>query len=105
MGDGRPLAHSYHGSTPMSTWQAVTWNIARTGGFTAYLLLTLSVALGLALSMQLQSPGRWPRLVNSELHNFLTLLALVFTGIHVLAVLVDPFTHFGWYEVLIPFAR
>src|SRR5258708_3944108 len=84
-------------------WQAVTWNVARSGGFTAYVLLTLAVAVGLALSMQLQSPIRWPRLLNSELHNFLTLLALVFTGVHVLAVLIDPFTHFGWYEVFIPF--
>jgi predicted ferric reductase len=84
-------------------WQTVTWNIARTGGFTAYILLTLSVVLGLALSLHMQTP-RWPRIINNELHNFLTLLALIFTGIHVLAVWLDPFTHFGWNEVLIPLA-
>ncbi|HLG76835.1 MAG TPA: hypothetical protein VKX46_10495, partial [Ktedonobacteraceae bacterium] len=48
--------------------------------------------------------ARWPRLINSELHNFLTLLALIFTAIHVLAVWIDPFTNFGWSEVFIPFA-
>ncbi len=87
----------------MSVWQTVTWDVARAGGFTAYILLTLSVAWGLALTLHWQAP-RWPRLINSELHNFLTLLALIFTGIHVLGVWLDPFTHFGWNEVFIPLA-
>src|SRR5207248_7030896 len=70
----------------------------------AYVLLTLAVVVGLALSTQIQSPSRWPRLLNSELHNFLTLLSTIFLVVHVLAVWVDPFTHFGWSEVFIPFA-
>lgn len=84
-------------------WETVTWNVARAGGFTSYLLLTLAVMAGLALSTQFQSPSRWPRLLNNELHNFLTLLGTVFLGIHVLAVWVDPFTQFGWDEIFIPF--
>ncbi len=85
-------------------WETVTWDVARAGGFTAYILLTLAVVVGLALSTQLQSPSRWPRLINSELHNFLTLLSTIFLGVHVLAVIADPFTHFGWNEILIPLA-
>lgn len=85
-------------------WENVTWNIARAGGFTAYVLLALAVIVGLALSTQLQSPARWPRLINNELHNFLTLLGTIFLGVHILAVWIDPFTHFGWNEVLIPLA-
>ncbi len=85
-------------------WENVTWNIARAGGFTAYILLALAVIVGLALSTQIQSPSRWPRLINSELHNFLTLLGTIFLGVHILAVWVDPFTHFGWSAVLIPLA-
>jgi DMSO/TMAO reductase YedYZ heme-binding membrane subunit len=42
--------------------------------------------------------------VVSELHNFLTLLSTIFLVVHVLAVWVDPFTHFGWNEILIPLA-
>ncbi len=87
----------------MSTWSAITWDVARAGGFTAFLLLTLSVALGLALSLQLQAP-RWPRLINNELHNFVTVVTLVFIGVHVLAVWLDPFTQFGLGEILVPFA-
>jgi len=86
-----------------SIWEAVTWNVARAGGFTSYILLSLAVAVGLALSTQLQSPSRWPRLLNSELHNFLTLLSAIFIVVHVLAVWIDPFTRFGWNEVFIPF--
>lgn len=86
----------------MSVWGAITWDTARAGGFVAYGLLTLSVLLGLALSTRWQSP-RWPRFINSELHNFVTLLGLVFTIAHVLAVWLDPFTAFGWSEVFIPF--
>jgi predicted ferric reductase len=85
-------------------WLSVTWDVARAGGFTTYILLTLAVVVGLALSTQLQSPSRWPRLINSELHNFLTLLSTIFLGVHVLAAWIDPFTHFGWNEILIPLA-
>lgn len=87
----------------MTAWGNVTWDVARAGGFTAYILLTVSVALGLALTLHWQSNSRWPRLINSELHNFTTLLSLVFIGVHVLAVWVDPFTRFGWNEVFLPF--
>jgi len=83
-------------------WQSITWDIARAGGFTAYILLTLAVIVGLALSTQIQSPSRWPRLLNSELHNFLTLLSTIFLGVHILATWVDPFTRFSWNEILIP---
>src|SRR5579863_2930807 len=85
-------------------WETVTWDIARAGGFTAYALLSLAVVVGLALSTQLQSPSRWPRLLNSELHNFLTLISTIFLGVHILAVWIDPYTHFGLNELLIPLA-
>lgn len=89
----------------MSTiWQSITWDIARAGGFTAYILLTLAVLVGLALSTQIQSPSRWPRLLNSELHNFLTLLSSIFLVVHILATWIDPFTKFSWNEILIPLA-
>jgi predicted ferric reductase len=87
----------------MTIWEAITWDVARAGGLTAYLLLGLAVVVGLALSLHWQSP-RWPRIINSELHNFLTLLATIFVGVHLLAVALDPFTHFGLNELLLPLA-
>lgn len=73
----------------MSTWEVVTWAVARAGGLTAYVLLTAAVVMGLALTLHWQSP-RWP--------------SLIFVSVHVLAVWVDPFTHFGLSEIWIPLA-
>jgi hypothetical protein len=86
----------------MSMWETMAWTVARAGGFTAYVLLTLAVALGLALSLRWQST-RWPRLITNDLHRFLTLLSLAFVAVHGLAVWLDPFMRFGWTEVLVPF--
>ena len=86
----------------MTTWSAVTWDTARAGGFAAYILLSVAVSVGLVLRNRWQTP-KWPRLITNELHGYLSLLALVFIVVHVLAVLVDPFTHFGLAEVLVPF--
>ena len=87
----------------MTTWSAVTWDTARAGGFVAYMLLSLAVSVGLVLRNRWQTP-KWPRLITNELHGYLSLLALVFIAVHVLAVLVDPFTHFGLAEVVVPLA-
>jgi predicted ferric reductase len=81
----------------------LVWDTARAAGFTTFLLLTLSVALGLVLSARWKGPG-WPRFVTNELHRFATLLALVFLGIHIAAVWIDPFTHFSAAAVFVPFA-
>jgi hypothetical protein len=85
------------------SWSAIAWDTARAGGFLAYILLTFGVAVGLVMRNRWQST-RWPRLVTNELHGYLNLLALVFITIHVLAVVVDPFTRFGLAEILVPFA-
>jgi DMSO/TMAO reductase YedYZ heme-binding membrane subunit len=85
----------------MTSWNAVAWDTARAGGLIAYVLVTTSVSLGLVLRNRWQS-SRWPRLVTNELHGYVSLLALVFTAVHVVAVAVDPFTHFGLVAVLVP---
>jgi DMSO/TMAO reductase YedYZ heme-binding membrane subunit len=87
----------------MTAWMAVTWDATRSGGFVAYILLTLAVALGLLLSLRVQSPTRWPRYVNDQLHQFLTLLALAFGVVHGAAAWLDPFMRFTPAEVLVPF--
>ncbi len=81
--------------------ETIAWDVARVGGILAYLLLTASVAIGIALSLGWRSP-RWTRFVTSELHRFVSLVALVFTAIHTVAVAVDPFIGFTPAEVLIP---
>jgi hypothetical protein len=87
----------------MTGWNTVTWDVARAGGLISYVLLTTAVALGLVLRNRWQST-RWPRLVTNDLHAYVSLLALVFIAVHVVAVAIDPFTHFGLTAVLVPFA-
>jgi methionine sulfoxide reductase heme-binding subunit len=81
----------------------LSWEVARVGGMIAYLLVTASVAVGMLASLKLRSP-RWPRFVTTELHRYTTVLALVFSAIHGLAVWLDPFTGFSPGEVFVPFA-
>jgi hypothetical protein len=81
----------------------LSWEVARVGGLLAYMLTTVSVVLGLLLSLKAYSP-RWPRFVTNELHRYVTVLSLVFIAVHSLAVWVDPFTAFNLGEVLLPMA-
>lgn len=87
----------------MTDWQQLTWSIARAGGLTAYALLSVSVAIGLTLSLGWRS-RIWPRFLTREVHQFTTLLALAFTAVHGLALWFDPFTRFGLAELLLPLA-
>jgi predicted ferric reductase len=79
------------------------WYVARAGGFVAYGLLAASVALGLVASMRIASP-RWPRALTTEVHRFVTMAALTFTGIHVVSLVAHPTEGLGVTEVLVPFA-
>jgi hypothetical protein len=87
----------------MSIDHTLSWEVARVGGLLAYLLTTLSVVLGLLLSLRASST-RWPRFITNELHRHVSLLSLVFIGLHSVAVWVDPFTGFNPAEVFLPMA-
>jgi DMSO/TMAO reductase YedYZ heme-binding membrane subunit len=80
----------------------------------AWALAAASVLWGLALSTRLFSRSRGETVGDRgwspprpawlfDLHRFLGGLALVFTGIHVLAIVIDTYTDFGLVNVLVPF--
>ncbi len=81
----------------------VAWYTVRASGYTALVLLTLSMALGLLLSLNVRS-ARWPRFLTNDLHAFTTLVALVFIAVHMVATVLDPYMHFGFTGALVPFA-
>lgn len=85
------------------TVSSITWDVARVGGLVAYVLTTASVVIGILLSLKWRNET-WPRFVTNELHRFVSLVSLVFVGIHTLAVAVDPFIGFTPLEVVVPFA-
>ena len=86
----------------MTSWAHLVWYVDRAAGYTALVLLTVSILLGLLLSLKVGSP-RWPRFLTNDVHEHITLMSLVFIAIHGLAILIDPFMRFGLGDVLVPF--
>src|SRR5580700_1809709 len=79
------------------------WYVARASGLVAWALLAGAVVWGLLMTSKIMRR----RVKNSwllDLHRWLGGLALIFTGIHVAAILSDTYVHFGLAEVLIPLA-
>ncbi|HEV8089490.1 MAG TPA: ferric reductase-like transmembrane domain-containing protein [Actinomycetota bacterium] len=81
----------------------LTWDVARAGGLVAWGLATASVMWGLVLSTRLMRKRPWPAWF-LDLHRLLGGLAVIFTVIHVAAIYLDTYTHFGLTGVFIPFA-
>ena len=79
------------------------WYTARAGGIVAWALLAASVVWGLFLSTRLRPAGAAPAWM-LDLHRFLGGLAVVFVGVHVGAIVLDSYVHFGLADVLVPFA-
>ena len=79
----------------------IWWYTARSGGILAALLLAASVLWGLTMTTKVAGRITRPAWL-LDLHRFLAAAALVFTGIHVLAILLDTYVHFGLEEVLVP---
>jgi len=78
------------------------WYTTRATGLVALVLLTFSMMLGVLASVRYQRPGL-PRFVTSGLHRNSSLLALAFTGIHIVTTLADTFAHIRVQDVVIPF--
>jgi len=79
-----------------------TWYAARSAGLVAWCLLTASMVWGLVLTTGVL--GRRPRKAwLLDLHRFLGAAALVFVGVHVVAIVTDSFVHFSVADVLVPF--
>lgn len=82
--------------------QQLWWYVARSGGIVAWALLAASVLWGLALSTKVLHGKPRPNWI-LDLHRFLGGLALIFTGVHVVALILDSYVHFGLTEILVPF--
>ncbi|HLI57747.1 MAG TPA: ferric reductase-like transmembrane domain-containing protein [Actinomycetota bacterium] len=79
------------------------WYVARSGGILAWALLAASVLWGLAMTTRVAGKVTRPAWL-LDLHRFLGGAALLFTGIHVAAILLDTYVHFSLETVLVPLA-
>lgn len=85
----------------MSGSQAL-WYLTRGTGLVALLLLTASIALGVAEVTRWANP-RIPRFVIAALHKNISLLVVVFLAIHIVTAIADSFAPVGWLDVIVPF--
>jgi predicted ferric reductase len=84
----------------------ITWLLSRSAGIVAWALVVASCTWGLLVATRalarrgVRRPS--PAWIFS-IHRFLGALTIVFTAIHVLAILFDPFVSFSVVDVLVPF--
>lgn len=80
------------------TW----WYAARAAGIVAWALISITLVGGLQLSTRLvrRPAPAWVL----DLHRFVAGLAVALVGVHLVALVADPFVKFGVAELLVPFA-
>jgi predicted ferric reductase len=79
------------------------WYLTRGTGIVALILLTLSVALGIANVRRMRLPGA-PRFVTLGIHRSVSLLAVVFVGVHVLTSVIDGYVPITVVDAVVPFS-
>jgi len=79
------------------------WYLARGTGLVSLVMLTVVVALGIATRSGRPAFGL-PRFAVTAVHRNASLLSVLFLGIHVTALLVDPYAQLRLVDVVVPFA-
>ncbi|MEU9444499.1 ferric reductase-like transmembrane domain-containing protein [Streptomyces sp. NPDC048304] len=90
------------GLVPLAAGPSPLWYATRAGGTVALVLLTATVALGIAVGGR-YTPRRLARFEVSALHRNLAVLTLAFLALHIVTAILDPFVHLGWLVTLVPF--
>ena len=78
------------------------WYATRASGLMALILLTLTMVLGLVTTSRIRARN-WPGFAQQELHRRVSMIAVVFLGIHVVTSVLDTYVNIGWAAVVVPF--
>jgi len=78
------------------------WYITRASGLVAMILLTLAMVLGITTTTRARA-RHWPGFAQQELHRRISMIAVVFLGLHVLSSVLDTYVHIGWAAIVVPF--
>ena len=78
------------------------WYLTRGTGLVSLVLLTISVALGVAEVVRYAAPG-WPRFVLAALHKNASLLAVAFLAVHIITAVADSFAPIRIVDAFVPF--
>jgi predicted ferric reductase len=92
------LSASLQGDQPKAYWY-----LSRASALVAYILLWLSVALGLSITNRLSRV--WPGgPAAADVHQYASLLGLAFAVFHVLILMGDRYANYTLSQLLLPFA-
>jgi predicted ferric reductase len=80
----------------------IWWYVTRASGIIAYLLLWFSTVLGLAVTSKYLD-GMLDRIFTYDFHEFISLLAVAFTLMHILVLIVDRYLPYSIVQILVPF--
>src|SRR5207247_737997 len=78
------------------------WYVARASGLVGWGLLAAATLWGLALSTKVLGRRPRPNWI-LDLHRWLGGVALIFSGVHLVAIFADQYVHFGLASLLVPF--
>ena len=78
------------------------WYVTRASGIVAYLLLWLSMVLGLAVTSKFFD-RLLDRVFTYDFHQFISLLSIAFVFLHVIVLLFDRYLPYSIWQILIPF--
>ena len=78
------------------------WYLTRASGVVALVLLSATLVLGVVASVG-WTTERWPRFLSQDVHRNISLLGLVFIGIHVATTVLDGYVPIGLVDVFVPF--
>jgi len=79
------------------------WYVTRASGLMTMILLTLTMVLGMTTTTRARARN-WPGFAQQELHRRISMIAVVFLGIHVLTSVLDTYVNISWAAIVIPFA-
>ncbi|MFJ6837407.1 ferric reductase-like transmembrane domain-containing protein [Streptomyces sp. NPDC091209] len=91
-----------NGAVLLASGPSPLWYATRAGGTVSLVLLTATVALGVAAAGR-YAPVRLGRFEVSALHRNLSLLTLAFLGLHIVTAITDGYAHLTWPTAFLPF--
>lgn len=78
------------------------WYATRASGIMALILLTLTMVLGMTTTTRARARN-WPGFAQQEMHRRISMIAVVFLGIHIVTSVLDTYVNISWASVVIPF--
>jgi DMSO/TMAO reductase YedYZ heme-binding membrane subunit len=78
------------------------WYVSRSAGLVAAVLLVASLVFGVLMATRALKPLDKPSWMLA-MHRWFSLLAVFATALHLIGLVADNFTHFGWVEIFVPF--